>query len=125
MTLLGGVGEMMPDSVWHESSSSGTALFTDLYELTMLRAYSELGMSDIAVFDLFFRKLPPQRNIFWPAASTPFSGSGKSRLQRERSRLPVFAPVSPNVHRPLRDFRFTGDVYAVPEEHRSFRRADS
>ena len=38
------------------------ALFTDLYELTMLRAYAEHGMAELAVFSLFVRKLPPGRN---------------------------------------------------------------
>jgi len=38
------------------------ALFTDLYELTMARAYLEEGLDGTAVFQLFFRDLPPQRN---------------------------------------------------------------
>ena len=33
-------------------------LFTDLYELTMARAYEAEGMEQPAVFELFFRKLP-------------------------------------------------------------------
>ena len=37
-------------------------LFTDLYELTMARAYEAEGMGQLAVFELFFRKLPPERN---------------------------------------------------------------
>ena len=37
--MLEGVGEIMPDSVWNESSSGGDALFADLYGLTMLRTY--------------------------------------------------------------------------------------
>ncbi len=32
----------------------------DLYELTMLRACSGLGMGETALFDLFLRELPPQ-----------------------------------------------------------------
>ncbi len=38
------------------------ALFTDLYELTMLQAYFEEGMHDTAVFSLFVRRLPQRRN---------------------------------------------------------------
>lgn len=38
------------------------ALFTDLYELTMLRAYRQHGLDRTAVFDLTIRSLPPQRN---------------------------------------------------------------
>src|SRR6266446_2268129 len=37
-------------------------LLTDLYELTMLQSYFDLGMSGEAVFDLFIRRLPPERN---------------------------------------------------------------
>lgn len=37
------------------------ALLTDLYQLTMMQAYLEEGMADTAVFELFVRKLPPER----------------------------------------------------------------
>jgi nicotinate phosphoribosyltransferase len=39
------------------------ALLTDLYELTMLQAYWANSMHDDAVFSLFVRKLPKQRNF--------------------------------------------------------------
>jgi len=38
-------------------------LLTDLYELTMARAYHELGMQETAVFELFVRRLPPTRRF--------------------------------------------------------------
>ena len=38
------------------------ALLTDLYELTMLQSYFDAGMEHTAVFDLFIRRLPSQRN---------------------------------------------------------------
>ncbi len=38
-------------------------LLTDLYQLTMLHAYYAHGMGETAVFELFVRKLPPQRNF--------------------------------------------------------------
>ena len=38
------------------------ALFTELYELTMAQAYHREGMSQTAVFELFFRKMPKCRN---------------------------------------------------------------
>jgi nicotinate phosphoribosyltransferase len=37
-----------------------SALLTDLYQLTMLQAYYEQEMTDTAVFELFFRRLPPK-----------------------------------------------------------------
>ena len=33
-------------------------LLTDLYQLTMLQAYHQHGMNDVAVFEFFVRKLP-------------------------------------------------------------------
>ena len=38
-------------------------LLTDLYQLTMLQAYYEQGMTDTAVFELFVRRLPPGRDF--------------------------------------------------------------
>ncbi len=40
-----------------------SALLTDLYQLTMLQAYLDEGMAQSAVFELFVRKLPAQRNF--------------------------------------------------------------
>jgi nicotinate phosphoribosyltransferase len=45
------------------------ALLTDLYELTMLQAYFEEQMSEIAVFSLFVRRLPERRNLLLRAAA--------------------------------------------------------
>ncbi len=39
------------------------ALLTDLYQLTMLQAYFDGGMTQTAAFEFFVRKLPPQRNF--------------------------------------------------------------
>ena len=38
------------------------ALLTDLYQLNMLAAYLEHGLTETAVFEFFVRKLPPRRN---------------------------------------------------------------
>jgi nicotinate phosphoribosyltransferase len=38
-------------------------LLTDLYQLTMVHGYYELGMQDTAVFELFVRELPPTRRF--------------------------------------------------------------
>jgi nicotinate phosphoribosyltransferase len=51
-------------SVFESETHSGSlGLFTDLYELTMLQAYVHEGMHDRAVFSLFVRRLPEQRNV--------------------------------------------------------------
>jgi len=38
-----------------------SSLLTDLYQLTMLQAYFEQGMTETAVFEFFVRRLPPNR----------------------------------------------------------------
>jgi nicotinate phosphoribosyltransferase len=44
------------------------ALLTDLYQLSMTQAYLVQSMTDIAVFEFFVRKLPPQRSS-WKSGS--------------------------------------------------------
>ena len=54
------------DGIAEAQSPSGDdclALFTDLYQLTMLQAYFEEGMTERAVFSLFVRRLPRNRNF--------------------------------------------------------------
>ena len=46
---------------------ASSPLLTDLYQLTMLHAYFTRGMRETAVFELFVRKLPPQRNFLLAA----------------------------------------------------------
>ena len=98
-------------------SDSNAALLTDLYELTMLQSYFDEGMNGLAVFDLFIRRLPPTRNYFVACGlehalhyleSFAFSEDSIDYL---RSINRFSEPFLEN----LRQFRFTGDVYAVPE----------
>ena len=93
------------------------ALFTDLYELTMAQAYLEEGLTDQAVFSLFVRRLPPQRNFLIACGlesvldyleSFRFSDDDLDYL----GSLGLF---SQRFLEWLKNMRFTGDVYAVPE----------
>jgi len=43
--------------------AADSALLTDLYQLTMLQAYHDEGLDGSAVFELFVRALPTQRNF--------------------------------------------------------------
>ena len=70
------------------------ALLTDLYELTMAQAYLAQGMTDIAVFEFFVRKLPPQRNFFMAAGQMCIRDSRK-----EPSRLRAFTVEPPRAWR--------------------------
>jgi len=94
-----------------------SALFTDLYELTMAEAYDAEAMNKQAVFELFFRKLPAGRNFCVAAGidelltyleSLHFSEDDISYLKGRML-------FSDRFLERIRKLRFTGDVYAVPE----------
>ena len=100
-----------------DTTDIGLGLFTDLYELTMLRAYFEEGLDDTAVFSLFVRRLPNHRNVLLACGLDPVLAY-LERLRftdddiRYLRSLPMFSEPFLSW---LRGFRFTGDVYAVPE----------
>jgi nicotinate phosphoribosyltransferase len=92
-------------------------LLTDLYQLTMLQAYFERGMTATAVFELFVRKLPPGRNFLLAAGleqALDFIERlrfGDEELQWiERSGL-----FRPAFLEHLAQLRFTGDIHAMAE----------
>jgi nicotinate phosphoribosyltransferase len=93
------------------------ALFTDLYELTMLRAYLEEGMVGDAVFTLFVRRLPEKRPYLLACGLADVL----DYLERLRfgedalNYLSSLGKFSEAFIAWLKDFRFTGDVYAVLE----------
>jgi len=93
------------------------ALFTDLYELTMLRAYYEEGMTGTAVFSLFVRRLPEQRN-FLLACGLDSVLDYLENLRFSEADLEYLATLDrfpADFLERLRALRFTGNVYAVPE----------
>ncbi len=94
-----------------------SALLTDLYQLTMLQVYFESLMNKTAVFEFFVRKLPPQRHFLIAAGLqqvVDYLGSlhfDDNELDWLRSNPQFHAPFIES----LRQFRFTGDVDAMPE----------
>jgi len=96
-------------------------LLTDLYELTMAAGYFEAGKSrEIATFELSIRKLPQSRNFVIVAGLAQaveyllglrFTGKEIDYLRR----LPQFTRVSAAFFEGLCEFRFSGDLWAVPE----------
>ncbi len=92
-------------------------LLTDLYELTMLQAYFERGMTQTAVFELFSRKLPAARNFLVAAGLEQvldfverlhFGDEELDWIERSKLFRPGFAEQ-------LSKLRFTGEVHALPE----------
>ena len=104
-------------SKWNTIEPSELALFTDFYELTMLQAYFEERMTEEAVFSLFVRRLPARRNFLLACGLDTVLGYLES-LRFGDDALAYLASLgkfSDHFLEWLRDFRFTGDVYAVPE----------
>ena len=100
-----------------ESDPVGHALFTDLYELTMLQAYFEEGMDREAVFSLFVRRLPPNRNYLLACGlETVLDYLEHVRFgERDIAYLRTLGRFSEPFLEWLAAFRFTGEVSAVPE----------
>ena len=93
------------------------ALLTDLYELTMLQAYFEEGMQARAVFSLFSRRLPPSRNYLLTCGLDDVLAFLETLRFDEAAieYLRSLGRFSDAFLRSLATFRFTGDVWAVPE----------
>ena len=92
-------------------------LLTDLYQLTMLQAYWEHRMQDVAVFEFFVRKLPPQRNFLLAAGLEQALGYLET-LQFTADEIAWLGQSKRFESRFLdwlKVLRFTGDVDGMPE----------
>jgi nicotinate phosphoribosyltransferase len=95
-----------------------SALLTDLYQLTMLQTYYEQRMTDTAVFELFFRRLPPRARNFFIAAGLEQVVEFLEALEflpEELDWLSRQNHFSAGTIEQLSKLRFTGDVWAMPE----------
>ncbi|MCL2288764.1 MAG: nicotinate phosphoribosyltransferase [Candidatus Bathyarchaeota archaeon] len=91
-------------------------LFTDFYELTMCASYFDNQNFSPATFDLFIRRLPENRSyilftgleqVLLYLQSVKFTEQHLAYLKRQGFKLQFLEY--------LRNFKFTGDVWAVPE----------
>lgn len=100
---------------WSEKRDA--ALLTDLYELTMAQAYHKVGMNDVAVFELFFRSMPPNRNFLVACGLDDVLEylEGYRFDEADVNYLASLAQFTPDFLEWLAELRFIGDVYAVPE----------
>jgi nicotinate phosphoribosyltransferase len=98
-----------------------SALNTDLYELTMAAGYFLAGKeTERATFELSVRRLPATRNFLVAAGMAQvvdyLTGLHFTNEEIDYLRsLTQFARTPPEFFSYLRDLRFTGDVFAVPE----------
>lgn len=90
-------------------------LLTDLYQLTMMKAYLDNGKTEEAAFELFVRELPENRNylifcgleeVFQVIENLRFSESDIDYLYSLKLFPDRFLDF-------LKEFRFTGKVYSV------------
>jgi nicotinate phosphoribosyltransferase len=97
-----------------------SALLTDLYELTMAAAYFENNFRATATFELFVRSLPPERSFLLAAGleqaldyleNIRFLPGDIEYLRGQA----VFDHASGDFFDYLKDFRFSGEVWAMPE----------
>jgi nicotinate phosphoribosyltransferase len=106
---------LMAGEPWLQKKDLG--LFTDLYELTMMQSYRHHGMNETAVFELFVRDLPENWNFLLAC--------GQDELAELLSQL-SFPPDALDYLKSLnlftadfldylRNFRFSCDVFTVPE----------
>ncbi len=94
------------------------AMLADFYELTMANGYLEAGIGDkICYFDLFFRTIPDQGGFVIAAGleqvvefieNLHFTDEDIEYLRSKNIFTERFLEY-------LRNFKFTGDIYAVPE----------
>lgn len=97
-----------------------SGLLADLYELTMAAGYLETHFEARATFEVFVRTLPPKRNFLVAAGleqslefleTVRFSSEDIGYLRKH----PAFARITASFFDYLASFRFSGDVWAMPE----------
>jgi nicotinate phosphoribosyltransferase len=98
-------------------SCPDSLLLTDLYQLTMLQAYLDHGMTGTAVFDLYARRLPECRGFLLAAGlESALEFLENARFSAEEV---AWLEASGRFNRRfldyVADFRFRGEVRALPE----------
>ena len=97
-------------------SEENMSMFTDLYELTMCASYFDNKKFEPATFDLFIRRLPENRSYLLVAGleqvllflkNVKFAEKHLSYLKKQGFDNQFLDY--------LRNFKFTGDIWAVPE----------
>jgi nicotinate phosphoribosyltransferase len=102
------------------SSIQDAALATDLYELTMAAAYFDNNETGEATFELFVRNLPKNRSYLLAAGLEQAVEYLRELHFKEEhieflKRHPSFKNVSKRFFDYLEGFRFSGNVWAIPE----------
>jgi len=92
------------------------SMLTDLYELTMCASYFDHKKSEPATFDLFIRRLPPNRSYFlFAGLEQVLLFLEKMHFTEEHIEYLRGLGFKEDFLDYLRNFRFNGDVWAIPE----------
>jgi nicotinate phosphoribosyltransferase len=92
-------------------------LLTDLYQLTMMQGYFKTGNRDVAVFDAFYRKNPCGNGYSICAGLQQVIDYVENLhfSEKEIDYLRGLHIFDEDFLDYLADFRFSGDIYAIPE----------
>jgi nicotinate phosphoribosyltransferase len=97
-------------------SAAESSLLIDQYEITMARSYHRLGMNDVAVFELFVRKLPPHRDWLLVCGLGPtLRLISEMRFGPAERKYLAGLGCADEFIAYLEDLRFSGDIEAIPE----------
>lgn len=99
------------------------SLFVDLYELTMCASYFDNRKDELATFDLFIRRLPENRGYLLLVGLEQVLNFLESMKFTEEHLAYLYKQgFSQDFLEYLRDFEFTGEVWAMPEGTVAFPR---
>lgn len=98
-------------------TTAASPLLTDLYQLTMLQAYHDERMNELAAFEFFVRKMPEGRNFLVAAGLEQVLDflETLSFSAEELAWLDASGRFQQDFVDSLADFRFTGEVHAMAE----------
>ncbi len=101
---------------WDFVNEENMSIFTDLYELTMCASYFDNKKFEPATFDLFIRRLPPSRSYFlFAGLEQVLLFLKKIRFNEEQIAFLKKKGFKDDFLEYLKSFKFTGEVWAVPE----------
>ncbi len=99
------------------TTERASALLTDLYQINMMQAYLDHGETDTAVFEFFVRSFPARRG-FLLAAGLEQALDYLENLRFSAAELEWLRSTGrfgTNLLDYLGEFRFSGDIHAMPE----------
>ena len=98
-------------------STLNLTLLTDLYEMTMMQGYFKTGNRDVAVFDAFYRTNPCDGGYAVCAGLDQMIDYIKNLHfdEEDISYLRSLSIFDEDFLTYLSNFKFSGDIYAIPE----------